>query len=91
MSRRRLTGFKEKPTVDYLVSMGVYGVSKRVLVDGASGSPYGFDDLMRDLLATGERVDDPLSRRLLGGHRTSRRLHAGDRRFRGAPAEAARG
>ena len=51
-----LTGFKEKPTVDYLVSMGVYGVSKRVLSMVPADRPYGFDDLMRDLLATGERV-----------------------------------
>ena len=51
-----LAGFKEKPTVDYLVSMGVYGVSKRVLSMVPPGRPYGFDDLMRDLLARGERV-----------------------------------
>ena len=42
--------------MDYLVSMGVYGVSKRVLSMVPADRPYGFDDLMRDLLATGERV-----------------------------------
>jgi NDP-mannose synthase len=52
----RLTGFREKPTVDYLVSMGVYGVSKRVLSMVPRDKPYGFDELMRDLLARGERV-----------------------------------
>jgi NDP-mannose synthase len=52
----QLTSFKEKPTVNYLVSMGVYGVSKRVLSMVPPGKPYGFDDLMRDLLAKGERV-----------------------------------
>jgi NDP-sugar pyrophosphorylase family protein len=52
----RLTGFKEKPTVDYLVSMGVYGVSRTVLSMFPAGQPYGFDDLMRDLLAKGSQV-----------------------------------
>jgi len=51
-----LTGFNEKPTVDYLVSMGVYGVSKTVLSMFPAGQPYGFDNLMRDLLAKGEQV-----------------------------------
>ena len=47
-----LIGFEEKPSVDYLVSMGVYVVSRAVLVDWCRPArPYGFDDLMLDLLA----------------------------------------
>lgn len=50
-SGRRLTGFREKPTSDFHVSMGVYVVDRRV-VDGIPPTgPYGFDDLMLDLLA----------------------------------------
>jgi NDP-mannose synthase len=45
-----LTTFKEKPTVEYLVSMGIYAVNKSVLSLVPPGQPYGFDDLMRDLL-----------------------------------------
>ncbi len=51
-----LTGFSEKPSVDYLVSMGVYAVNKSVLSFVPPQQPYGFDNLMRDLLAGGERV-----------------------------------
>jgi NDP-sugar pyrophosphorylase family protein len=53
----RLTGFHEKPTVDYIVSMGVYGVSRAILELVPPGEPYGFDTLMRDLLARGSPVD----------------------------------
>jgi NDP-sugar pyrophosphorylase family protein len=52
----QLTAFREKPTVDYTVSMGVYGVSREVLSLVPAGEPYGFDSLMRDLLVRGERV-----------------------------------
>ncbi|HEX8867820.1 MAG TPA: sugar phosphate nucleotidyltransferase [Lentzea sp.] len=43
--------FVEKPTVDYRVSMGVYGVSRRTLKRYTPGVPFGFDDLVLDLLA----------------------------------------
>jgi NDP-sugar pyrophosphorylase family protein len=52
----RLVGFREKPSVQYTVSMGVYGVSKTILSLVPQNGPYGFDNLMRDLLAKGERV-----------------------------------
>ncbi len=51
-----LTGFEEKPINRYLVSMGVYVVSKRILSLIPQAQKYGFDDLMTDLLARGERV-----------------------------------
>ncbi|MDQ1658014.1 MAG: NDP-mannose synthase [Cryptosporangiaceae bacterium] len=45
--------FTEKPTIDYRVSMGVYGVSKRALARYQPGLPLGFDELVIDLLGTG--------------------------------------
>lgn len=51
-----LTGFEEKPSSQYLVSMGVYVVSKSILEFIPPGRKYGFDDLMLDLLAKGEKV-----------------------------------
>jgi NDP-sugar pyrophosphorylase family protein len=51
-----LTRFTEKPSVEYLVSMGVYVVNHAVLAMVPPGQPYGFDNLMCDLLARGEKV-----------------------------------
>jgi NDP-mannose synthase len=45
--------FTEKPTIDYLVSMGVYACSRRALSNYTPGLPFGFDELMLDLLARG--------------------------------------
>ena len=55
-SSRRLTGFSEKPQTEYLVSMGVYAVNRRVLQFVPPDSKYGFDDLMKDLLGKDEPV-----------------------------------
>lgn len=49
----RLTGFEEKPKIDYLVSMGVYGVSRRALEVVPPAVKFGFDDLMNALLRCG--------------------------------------
>jgi NDP-sugar pyrophosphorylase family protein len=51
-----LTGFSEKPQVKYLVSMGIYAVDRDVLSDVPVGKKYGFDDLMRDMLAQSKAV-----------------------------------
>jgi NDP-sugar pyrophosphorylase family protein len=51
-----LTGFDEKPSLQYLVSMGVYIVEKSVLSLVPSDRPYGFDDLMHALLGRRDRV-----------------------------------
>jgi NDP-sugar pyrophosphorylase family protein len=51
-----LTGFKEKPTVSYNVSMGIYAVSKRVLKTIPDNVPFGFDHLMLALLKKKENV-----------------------------------
>ena len=41
----------EKPTIDYRVSMGVYGLTASVLDRYTPGLPLGFDELVLDLLA----------------------------------------
>ncbi len=45
-----LSGFREKPGVAYEVSMGVYMVSARAVQHIPVERPYGFDNLMLDLL-----------------------------------------
>ena len=45
-----LRDFKEKPTSIFEVSMGVYMVSREIIPLIPIGQPYGFDDLMHDLL-----------------------------------------
>jgi len=52
----RLTGFEEKPSIDCLVSMGIYGVDRQVLALVPEGRPFGFDDLMMSLLDRGDEV-----------------------------------
>lgn len=47
----RVVGFAEKPSVDYRVSMGVYGLSRETLTGYTPGLPLGFDELVLDLLA----------------------------------------
>ena len=46
-----LQAFQEKPVTGYEVSMGIYMVSSKILSYIPSHGPFGFDDLMRDLLA----------------------------------------
>ncbi|NLT53963.1 MAG: NTP transferase domain-containing protein [Actinomycetales bacterium] len=46
-----VTGFREKPALNYRVSMGVYGVRVAALRSYLPGRPFGFDDLVLDLLA----------------------------------------
>ena len=48
----RIVRFTEKPTYDYEVSMGVYGLSRSTLQHYLPGAPLGFDDLVLDLLRT---------------------------------------
>jgi NDP-sugar pyrophosphorylase family protein len=51
-----LTGFIEKPTSSYDVSMGIYLVSKDALSFIPDNQPFGFDDLMHKLLDFGKTV-----------------------------------
>ena len=52
----QLTGFEEKPRLQYLVSMGVYIVNRSVLDNVPAGKAYGFDNLMVDMLAQKQPV-----------------------------------
>ncbi|MEU0965323.1 sugar phosphate nucleotidyltransferase [Streptomyces sp. NPDC005917] len=46
----KVVAFTEKPSMDYRVSMGVYGLSRSTLDDYTPGLPLGFDELVLDLL-----------------------------------------
>jgi NDP-sugar pyrophosphorylase family protein len=50
----RLSGFEEKPRIPYLVSMGVYCLSRQVLARIPAGRAFGFDTLVLDMLAAGD-------------------------------------
>lgn len=51
-----LQAFQEKPVTDYEVSMGIYMVSRSILPFIPVQRPFGFDDLMRDLLNARQTV-----------------------------------
>ncbi|MER0449566.1 sugar phosphate nucleotidyltransferase [Streptomyces sp. Edi4] len=46
----KVVGFTEKPSMDYRVSMGVYGLTRDTLAGYTEGLPLGFDELVLDLL-----------------------------------------
>lgn len=45
-----VTGFREKPDIPQLVSMGIYCMNPAILERIPSGVPFGFDDLMYQML-----------------------------------------
>jgi NDP-sugar pyrophosphorylase family protein len=45
-----IVSFREKPTLFYSVSMGVYAVSRAGLMNYPRNVPFGFDDLVLDML-----------------------------------------
>jgi len=53
---QRLTGFSEKPQMEYLVSMGIYAVNRSVLKFVPADRKYGIDELMNNLLAKGKSI-----------------------------------
>jgi NDP-sugar pyrophosphorylase family protein len=55
-AERRLSGFVEKPKTHYEVSMGIYMVSRRVVEIIPPNRPYGFDQLMLDMIGAGRKV-----------------------------------
>jgi NDP-sugar pyrophosphorylase family protein len=57
VSNDRIVDFHEKPVLNHVVSMGVYGVSRRALDFIPAAGPFGFDQLMVKLLAEGEQID----------------------------------
>jgi NDP-mannose synthase len=52
-----LNGFREKPTYDFDVSMGIYCINRSVIEALPRGIKYGFDNLMIDGLANKQRID----------------------------------
>ena len=46
----KMIGFKEKPVIDFKVSMGIYCVEPEILDIIPKGIPFGFDDLMHTML-----------------------------------------
>ena len=52
----RIVGYREKPTLDYEVSMGIYGYDARALAHLPTQGPCQFPDLVHRLLDAGEEV-----------------------------------
>jgi NDP-mannose synthase len=52
----RITGWREKPKLDYEVSMGIYVYDERALAHLAAEGPCQFPDLVQRLLDAGETV-----------------------------------
>lgn len=52
---RHIVQFTEKPTLSYAVSMGIYALSRKTLEPYTPGQPFGFDQLVLDLLAQGKQ------------------------------------
>jgi NDP-sugar pyrophosphorylase family protein len=57
----RLTGYDEKPAIDYIASMGVYCFAPRALARIKPGERLDFPDLVLRLIADGEIVRSWLS------------------------------
>ena len=55
-SNNTVTGFREKPDYHFIVSMGIYVFNRSVLDLVLENKPYGFDQLMLDLLKHKRRV-----------------------------------
>jgi len=55
-AERRLLGMVETPAVEHEVNMGVYGMSRRVVGRLRPGEPTGFDALLAEGLARGDRI-----------------------------------
>ena len=53
VDQARVVGFTEKPALDYSVSMGVYGMSRKTIERYPPGLAFGFDHLVLDLLERG--------------------------------------
>jgi NDP-mannose synthase len=49
-----IAAFREKPIEHFSVSMGIYAVSRDTLAGYEAGKPLGFDELVLDLLETGD-------------------------------------
>jgi NDP-mannose synthase len=56
-SKQMLAGFIEKPSYSYLVSSGIYCMSKKILAYVPRGERFGFDDLVDTLYQHKERIN----------------------------------
>jgi NDP-mannose synthase len=54
VDRGRIARFREKPLVSHQVNMGVYAFSRRALSHYPVGGPLAFDEVVHDLLASGD-------------------------------------
>ncbi len=52
----RLTGFQEKPSYPFDVSMGIYCLNRSVVEGLPRGEAYGFDNLMLDAIRNGSPI-----------------------------------
>jgi len=52
-----VTGFHEKPTLNYTVSMGIYFMEPEILDFIPKGVPFGMDNLIHSMLEKGEKVN----------------------------------
>jgi NDP-mannose synthase len=55
-AENQVIGFQEKPQYKFDVSMGIYVFSRRILELVPAGKPYGFDQLILELLKRNEKV-----------------------------------
>ncbi len=55
-SNDNVTGFNEKPSIEYPISMGVYYIDKEVLDLIPKGAPFGMDDLIKKVIRSGKGV-----------------------------------
>ncbi len=55
-AENRVTGFREKPEYDFAVSMGLYAFSREVLQFVPDRQPFGFDQLILELLRQNQPV-----------------------------------
>ncbi len=47
---QQIAGFQEKPAMSYVISTGIYGVSRATIEKYPPGLAYGFDQLILDLI-----------------------------------------
>ncbi len=59
-----LTGFREKPALSFMVSMGIYMANREILKYIPFNQPYGFDNLMLDFI----RLEIPPAIRRFNGY-----------------------
>lgn len=56
-SNNIINGFKEKPTYNFNVSMGIYCLSRSVIEKLSKNESYGFDNLMVDGIRNGDKIE----------------------------------